>query len=128
MTRVAVSVDVLRWARDRSGLPLETLERRFPKIREWEGETKQPTLRQVEQLAKATHTPLGYFFLLQPPEERLPIPHFRTVEDERIHRPSPDLLETVQVMQQRQAWMREFLVDQGQTSLPFSGTARPPIT
>ncbi len=124
MSRVEVSRDVLRWAVDRSGLPASALRRKFPKIQEWESGESQPTLHQLESLAKATLTPLGYFFLPAPPEERLPIPHFRTLDGGAPSRPSPELLHTVQSMQRRQAWMREFLIEQGQDRLPFVGSAR----
>lgn len=123
MSRVSVNHDVLRWAVNRSGLTFKTLQRKFPKIRQWEAGQKQPTLRQLESLAKVTLTPIGFFFLSAPPEERLPIPHFRTLGDEPLSRPSPDLLHTVQMMQRRQAWMREFLIEQGQDRLPFIGSA-----
>ena len=124
MSRVAVSRNVLRWAVDRSGLPPSTLRRKFPKIQDWESGESRPTLNQLESLAKATLTPLGFFFLPSPPEERLPIPHFRTLDGGTPSRPSPDLLFTVQTMQRRQAWMREFLIDQGQDRLPFVGSSR----
>ena len=131
MSRVAVDKEVLRWAMRRSGLELDDLEQRFPRIRQWAtggqwatGES-QPTLRQLESLAKATLTPLGFFFLAEPPEQRLPIPHFRTVRDEMASKPSPDLLETIQIMQRRQAWMREFLIEQGQDRLLVVKSARP---
>jgi len=124
MSRVAIDKEVLRWAVDRSGLELDDLEQRFPRIRQWATGEKQPTLRQVESLAKATLTPLGFLFLTKPPEERLPIPHFRTLHDETPKKPSPDLLESIQIMQRRQTWMREFLIDQGQKKLPFVRSAR----
>jgi Zn-dependent peptidase ImmA (M78 family) len=124
MSRVAVSSTVLRWARERSGKPVKTLTRRFPKFELWQSGKEQPTLRQLEALAQATLTPLGYFFLPDPPEVRLPIPHFRTVSETRPRQPSPNLLDTVQAMQRRQAWMREFLIDEGQSALAFVGSAR----
>jgi Zn-dependent peptidase ImmA (M78 family) len=85
-------------------------------------EKDSPTLRQLENLAKATLTPFGYFFLSEPPVDRLPIPHFRTIADTPFSRPSPDLLETVQMMERRQAWMREFLLEEGMDRLPFVGS------
>lgn len=124
MTTVDVSGAVLRWAVERSPRPA-AVERRFPRFREWESGERHPTLRQLEQLARATATPLGFFFLAEPPEERLPIPHFRTVKDEPVHRPSPDLLETVYTMQRRQEWLREYLVEQGQGPLQFVGSFSP---
>ncbi len=122
MTRVTVSGSVLRWALDRSGRP-EGIEEKFPKLARWLQGEDQPTLRQLEQLARATWTPLGYFFLPEPPEDRLPIPHFRTLKHEPLRRPSPDLLETVQTMERRQGWMRESLIEQGQEPLPFVRSA-----
>jgi len=124
MTRIEVNKRVLRWAIERSGLPRGVLERRFPQIREWEAGSIHPTLRQLEELAKVTMTPFGYMFLSEPPAERLPIPHFRTLAHEAMHRPSPDLLETVQAMERRQAWMREFMIDQEQEPIPFVKSAR----
>jgi len=125
MSRVAVNKEVLQWALDRAGLTLDSLQRKFPKIRQWATGDSHPTLRQLESLAKATHTPIGFFFLGEPPEERLPIPHFRTLEDEIPHTPSPDLLDTIHMMQRRQAWMREYLVDQAQEPLLFVRSAQP---
>ncbi len=124
MSRVAVDKKVLRWAVRRAGLELDDLERKFPRIRQWATGEILPTLRQLETLAKATFTPLGFFFLAEPPEQQLPIPLFRTIHDETAREPSPDLLETIQIMQRRQTWMREFLIDQGQKELPFVKSAR----
>jgi len=124
MSRVAVNKNVLLWAVQRSGHELEELEQKFPRIRLWESGKKQPTLRQLESLARATLTPLGFFFLTEPPEDKLPIPHFRTLHDESPTISSPNLIETIQTMQRRQAWMREFLVEQGQEELAFVNSAR----
>ena len=124
MNRVPVSANVLRWAIHRSGRSLGELASKFPRIREWEAGETNPTLRQLEHLAKATATPFGFFFLEEPPEERLPVPFFRTLRSEAPQEPSPDLLETIQTMQQRQAWMREFLTEEGQDHLDFVASAR----
>jgi Zn-dependent peptidase ImmA (M78 family) len=124
VSKVAVSINLLNWALERSGHTLADLERRFPKAEDWFAGEDQPTLRQLESLAKLTLTPLGYFFLEEPPEEKLPVPHFRTLGDREMWEgPSPELLQTIQTAQQRQAWMREFLTDQGQEPLPFVGSA-----
>lgn len=123
MTRVAVSGSVLSWALERSDRYSE-VEQRFPKLSEWLAGKSQPTMHQLEELAKKTYTPLGYFFLASPPEDKLPIPHFRTLSTGPMPRPSPDLLETVQTMERRQAWMREYLIEQGQEPLAFVRSAR----
>ncbi len=125
MVTVAVKKEVLCWAVDRSGLTLEDLHNKFPKIKEWASGVGQPTIRQLESLAKATSTPLGFFFLETPPPENLSIPHFRTLDDEDVNGPSPDLLETVRMMQQRQSWMHEYLAEQGQAKISFVRSAMP---
>jgi len=125
MSRVAIKREVLRWAMDRSGLTIDDLRRKFPRARQWDAGESQPTLRQLEAIARLTLTPLGFFFLAEPPQEPLPVPYFRTLGDERPSGPSPDLLETLQVMQQRQAWMREYLIEQGQQALSFVRSAKP---
>jgi putative DNA primase/helicase len=48
--------------------------------------------------------------LAEPPDETLPIPQFRT-HNGAPHRPSPDLLETIQIMQRCQAVARPFVED-----------------
>jgi Zn-dependent peptidase ImmA (M78 family) len=119
MANVFVKPALIRWARERSGLSVGALLRHFPKFELWERGEAQPTLRQLEDLAKKTLTPFGYLFLSTPPEETLPIPDFRTVSGGIAGRPSPNLLETVQTMQRRQGWMREYLIEQGQQALSF---------
>lgn len=83
----------------------------------------RPTLKQIERFARVTHTPVGYLFLPQPPVEAVPIPDFRTMTNERIGRPSPDLLDTVYICQQRQEWYRDFAHAEGAPRLGFVGSA-----
>lgn len=123
MIRINVEKELFKWASDRSGLPREVLEKKFPKLSDWEEGEVKPTLKQVEAFAKTTHTPLGYLFLSEPPEEELPIPHFRTLNDKYEYSPSPEFIETINTMRQRQDWYREFLIDQGQNTLEFYGSA-----
>jgi Zn-dependent peptidase ImmA (M78 family) len=117
--RVEVKPALLRWARERAGLEPDDLMHRFPRLAEWEREEARPTLKQLEQFANATHTPLGYLFLPAPLVERVPIPDFRTAGNRRIEHPSPDLLDTVYLCQQRQEWYRDFARSQSDEPLRF---------
>lgn len=124
MTRVAVQPALLRWAAERSGREEEDLRAKFPKLELWQQGDAQPTLKQLEQFAKATHTPVGYLFLPEPPIEQLPIPDLRTVANRHLERPSPDLLETVYICQQRQEWFRDYARSVGEPAHDFVGSAR----
>jgi Zn-dependent peptidase ImmA (M78 family) len=122
---INVNPELIRWAIERSGRSVEVLARGLPWIRRWESDKSPPTLKQLETLAKKTWTPLGYFFLPKPPEEKLPVPDFRTARDKPIPRPSPNLIDTLHTMQRRQAWMRDYLIEMGHERLAFVGSARP---
>lgn len=124
MTRVQVRPELLQWACERAGFDIGELAHRIRQLPAWERGEKQPTLKQLEGFAKATHTPIGYLFLSEPPVERLPIPDFRTVGNERIGHPSPDLLDTLYICQQRQEWYRDFARSMGEAPLSVVGSVR----
>ena len=121
---VDIQPDFFSWACARARLDPVALRHRFRSLPEWERGEKKPTMKQLEAFAKATHTPIGYFFLPEPPEEHIPIPDLRTVRSDEISHPSPDLLDTIHTMQRRQAWLREELIECEAESLDVVGSAR----
>ncbi len=124
MIRVEIRPELLRWARERAGFSVGALTRRFPQLGAWERGEARPTLKQIESFARATYAPVGFLFLEEPPIERIPIPDFRTVGNAHVGHPSPDLLDTIYVCQQRQEWYRDFARSSGETALPFVGSAQ----
>lgn len=124
MNRAAVEPQLLEWARERAGRSVESLASSFPKLSEWEAGDAQPTLKQLESFAKAVHVPVGYLFLDEPPDEPVPIPDFRTMAHAALKRPTPDLLDTIYLCQQRQEWYREFARQMGDPQLPFVAALR----
>ena len=124
MVRISVSASVLKWAMERSRRSLVDFRAKFPKLAEWLRGDSQPTLKQLEEFAKATHAPFGYFFLTEPPVERIPIPDFRTMPGADFARPSPELLDTIYMCQQRQEWYREHAQLMGEEPLVFVNSVR----
>lgn len=122
MTTIALHPGLLAWARERAGLSLATLSAKFPKYPQWEDGISRPTLRQLEAFAKHVHVPIGYLFLPTPPVETLPIPDYRTLGDHTPVRPSPNLLDTLYLCQERQDWYREHARIQGFPALGYVGT------
>ena len=53
--------------------------------------------------------------------DRLPIPDFRTLDGARPEEPSPDLLDTIHLCQQRQDWYVGYARSSGAEALPFIG-------
>ncbi len=122
--RIEVQPALYAWARARSGIEDEAWAKRFPRYDEWLAGERSPTLKQLEEFAKKTHTPVGYFFLDEPPAEDVPIPDFRTIGDRPVDRaPSADLLDTIYVCQARQEWYRDSQLLNGEEPLPFVGSA-----
>ena len=122
MSRVAINPELLHWALERADVSADTLTKAFPKIHGWLGGEIQPTLKQLENFANKTHTAIGYLFLPEPPVETLPVPDFRTMANIRINQPSPDLLDTLYLCQQRQDWYRDYLRLHGEDAPAFVGS------
>ncbi|HOB44165.1 MAG TPA: XRE family transcriptional regulator [Bacillota bacterium] len=124
-TRALINPAQLRWARERAGLTIEDAAECAgvapQQLSSWEVGETQPTFRQAQNLAQSFHTPFGYLFLPNPPEEVLPLPDLRTVAGVPTPRPSVNLMETVRIALQRQAWFIEYQRDHGLEPLPFVG-------
>jgi Zn-dependent peptidase ImmA (M78 family) len=119
---VEINPELLVWARQRSGLDFDQLAHRFPKLGAWERGEQLPTFKQLEGFAQATHAPIGYFFLPEPPEEQVPIPDYRTIGDTGVQRPSADLLDTIYQCQQRQDWYRDYALLTRELPVTFVGS------
>ena len=124
-TKISLQPGVLQWARERARVSRDELARKMQvnvdRVVEWE-ETGKISVVQADRLAERTHTPLGLLYLSKPPEDKLPIPDFRTRHTQAAPlRPSLDLLETVYAMQRRQDWMRDDLIEIGAKPLEFVG-------
>lgn len=122
--RVEVRPSVLEWARARSGIDEDDWNRRFPRFETWAAGEAAPTLKQLEEFARKTHTPVGFLFLDEPPLEPVPIPDFRTVGDRPVGADeivSADLLDVVYTSQARQEWYRDHQLLNGEAPLAFVG-------
>ena len=125
--RVEVRPRVLEWARARSGIDDEVWEQRFPRYEAWLAGQAAPTLKQLEDFARKTHTAVGFLFLEEPPVETVPIPDFRTIRDRPVAAASEvvsaDLLDVIYACERRQEWYRDNQLLEGEPPLPFVGVA-----
>jgi len=121
MTRVPVQPRLLEWAADRAGMAGDAVRSRFARYDQWIAGTHHPTFKQLQDFARATHTAVGCFFLNEPPKLEVPIPDFRTLDGDRPEEPTPDLLDTIYLCQQRQDWYIGYARSVGAEPLGFIG-------
>lgn len=122
-TEVNINSNMFTWAIARAGYDLSDFAMKFPKIQDWVDQKKKPTVKQLEAFSKKVHLPFGYLFLPEPPKESLPIPFFRTNNGGQ-HNVSINVYDTILLMQQRQDWLREYLIENDFQPLPFVGKFR----
>ncbi|MCC7193278.1 MAG: ImmA/IrrE family metallo-endopeptidase [Phycisphaeraceae bacterium] len=116
-----VQPSVIEWALVRSGAR-SALEERFPRLVDWLRGDANPSLRQLEDFAKASRVPIGYLLLPEPPEEQLPVKDLRTFAGKGVRRASPDLLDVIYLCQRRQAWYQEYAESVGEEPRKFVGS------
>lgn len=122
-TEVNIKSNMFTWAIARAGYELSDFVIKFPKIQDWIDQKKKPTVKQLEAFSRKVHLPFGYLFLPEPPKESLPISFFRTNNGGQ-NNVSINVYDTILLMQQRQDWLREYLIENDFQPLPFVGKFR----
>lgn len=117
---IQVNKEILEWVLRTSAnsLSLEWIER----VKKWIVTEKNPTVAQIQQLSKTSKLPFGYFFLNKPPKLDLPLLDFRTVSNSGIVEPTQELIDTVNEMQSKVSWLKDYRKTQGTSPNAFVGT------
>ncbi len=117
---VDINNNLLIWAIERAGINIDEVSRTIPSFSSWLLGKKKPTVKQLEKFAQKVHLPFGYLFLENPPEEKLPIPFFRTLNSQE-HKININIYDSVLLLQQRQSWLTDYLKDNNYLQLNFVG-------
>lgn len=115
-----INVEIIKWAIIRAGNDLDEFYISNPKVKDWVEGNKYPTIKQLENFSKKVHVPFGYMFLEKPPIEKIPIPFFRTGKG-KVDKVSLNVYDTIQILQERQDWLVEYLTNLGYDDLDFVG-------
>jgi len=91
-------------------------------IKAWLNGTKTPTFNQIEDLSRKTNIPLGYFFLQTPPEEKIDLLEYRTIDSIQLAKPSRNLIDTIYHMERIRDWMKDYRLEMGFDILPVVGS------
>jgi Zn-dependent peptidase ImmA (M78 family) len=122
-TGIDVKPNIITWAIARAGFELQEFASNFPNVLDWLDNKKRPTVKQLEKFSHKVHLPFGYLFLSEPPQEKLPIPFFRSNQLQGLvsTNVSVNVYDTILLIQQRQDWLKEYLKENGYNPLPFVG-------
>jgi Zn-dependent peptidase ImmA (M78 family) len=125
MTEAFIQPNLLRWAIDRSRLPIEKVAQgahvKPEQIISWQDGQDLPTFNQAQKLAHALRVPFGYLFLSTVPDEKLLIPDLRTVHNATPTKFSADFVDLLNSVLRKQQWYREYLQQEGYQPLSFIG-------
>lgn len=121
-TRVEnINREIIEWAIIRHGKSLEEFYAQNPEVESWTKGEKLPTVKQLEEFTHKVHVPFGYMFLPNPPEESIPMPFFRTAQKTSTNKVSLNVYHTIQIIQNRQEWLTQYLKDLDFPVLDFVG-------
>ncbi|WP_254526972.1 MULTISPECIES: ImmA/IrrE family metallo-endopeptidase [unclassified Sphingobacterium] len=116
-----INKEIIEWAISRNGNIVEDFYSKNPNVKSWVEGEKFPTVKQLEAFTHKVHVPFGYMFLNAPPIEELPLPFFRTKGFKTNNNFSLNVFHTVQIIQERQDWLTEYLEELNFDRLDFVG-------
>lgn len=117
-----VKSSVLRWVLDSSS---EILSHQWKeKIESWLSGKTLPTIIQLQNLSRASHISFGNFFLDNPPKENLPLLNYRTINNNKVIKPSKNMIDVIHQMELRADWLQDYYKNEGLDPIPFVGAGR----
>lgn len=117
-----INRDLIEWAILRAGKDPKEVFIQDPRVEKWVEGERLPTVKQLEDFTRKLHVPFGYMFLDEPPKEEIPIPFFRSGhKNPEVREISLNVYHTIQILQERQTWLREYLAQTGYEDLEFIG-------
>ena len=117
MMRIPVNPAIIRWAVQHGEKSEIDLSKKYP-LANWgnpQSANDHTTFKQLQSFSQDTHIPFNYFFNQDVPQEENDFVKFRTIDNANVH-PSRRLIDTIHAMESRQAWMRDYLLSQDETT------------
>jgi transcriptional regulator with XRE-family HTH domain len=121
---IAANPSLIAWARAESGYAVERVAKRLQVTEErvvaWEKGERQPTLRQLEALARFLHRPLSVFFLPRRPQLLPLAAEYRRLPDVEPGHESPELRLALRQMLTRRENALNLMGELGESVPKFS--------
>lgn len=116
-----INREIIEWAIIRYGKSLDEFYSNNPSVESWVRDEKNPTIKQLEEFTHKVHVPFGYMFLSNPPVEKIPMPFFRSAQRASTDKVSLNVYHTIQIIQNRQEWLTDYLKELDFPVLDFVG-------
>jgi len=116
-----INKEIIKWAIIRNGNSLEDFCIKNPNVEAWIKGEKFPTVKQLEGFTHKVHVPFGYLFLQSPPKEEIGLPFFRSATNKSTFKVSLNVFHAIQIIQDRQDWLTEYLKELEFPDLDFVG-------
>ncbi len=121
-----ITPKVIEWARKTAGFSLEDasdkIGRTVDEISKWETGELKPTIAQARKASELYHRPLATLFLPKPPKDFSVLKDFRRLPEDFPEEFSSSLRFMIRRTQQKQAWLSEFLKEEGIAPLEITGS------
>ncbi len=120
VVNVTIQPQIIEWLLEQ--VDEELLDEKIrDNLYQWLDGKKNPTFNQVEECSKKTNIPFGYFFLNTPPKEEIKLLEYRTVDSLELAKPSRNLIDTINKMDDVREWMKNYRKDSGFDKLSIVG-------
>ena len=120
--KVKIVPDVLIWVIENSNFNIMDLYAAFPKIDAWISGKEYPSFDEIESLSRKLSIPIGFFFLEERPELDPLYKDFRTIKNQLVTKPSRELIDTLEDMDRKRNWMREYRMSINFPQIDFIGS------
>ncbi|MGH8338564.1 MAG: helix-turn-helix transcriptional regulator, partial [Gammaproteobacteria bacterium] len=121
---IPINPSLLAWARAESGYGVDRIAKRLQvkeeRVEAWEKGERQPTLRQVEKLARFFHRPLSVFFMPRPPQLPALAAEYRRLPNVEPGHESPELRLALRQMLTRRENALNLMAELGEPIPEFS--------
>ena len=125
--KASITPEVIKWARESAGLSPEDVAKKIGRpvddINAWESGDRKPTIPQARNASRVYKRPLAVFFLPHPPKDFSTLRDFRNLPSDYPREYSTNLRFLIRQTQERQDWLREYLIEEGFTPLEYVGSA-----
>ena len=118
---VPINPEVLKWAINSSDYEQHELFQTTKYLDKWLKGEKKPTLVQLGNFSKKIRIPFGYLLAKEPPEQIQTYTDYRTIKNSPIKKPSRGLIETINDMEFKISWMRDYRISIGAEEISAIG-------